>query len=407
MLFSTKKQNSVVLLLGLCAVMMMIFTMLQNLVQQPQKDRLSILPERGRVFNDEQDLAPFAEKTETKQLVDLLPNLKTIAQSFLLKERLELLDHLSLELEWQSIDMAPYRYIGSMMPTFVMESGRELEKELGGVVEFQLGAKKLWVYFSKKPELKDGTAYMDMIFLGEVSVEGQKGYVGVAPELHALPEQGLYPKMTSDEVALNEVVDDMENKALQLEARKVSSLALQHYFGKVQRKEFEGQDLMKAGYLDLMQQPERFRGGLVSFKGSLIHLERKVLPYGNVPAGMEFYYQGYLLDSNRIQYLFRAIKMPKVEIGKIIEVEGYFLQRYNFLNRQNRATWVPLLVATKVEILNEHGIEMSATERNGLLSFGLVIFVILIWALFRTNRIRKKLKIKKPFQVKKEDGFQR
>ena len=75
---------------------------------------------------------------------------------------------------------------------------------------------------------------MDLIFLGTVQHNGRKGWLGVAKEMFVLPNQGLYEKMSDDKVALNEIVDEMENKALQEEARRVSSLALKHFFGKVQ-----------------------------------------------------------------------------------------------------------------------------------------------------------------------------
>ena len=398
-----KKKNPLVMLMGLLVVMFMIFMVLQQtMMVAPSPSLEETLPERGNVWNDEVDLAPFMDKTNKKDLLSLKQGLRGVGDSFLLKKREDLFKYLSLDLDWNDLKKLPYRYIGSLMPTKVKGKGVSLEGELEGVVEFQLDGEPLWVYFQQIPDLGEDSSYMDLIFLGSATHQGKSGWIGVAKESFELPGSGLYEKMESDSIALNEIVDDMENKSLQAEVRRVSFLALEHYFAKVQGKEFVGKELLKAGYMNLMQQPERFRGGLVSFTGSLIHVERKMFPKGEVPVGMEFYYQGYLLNSDRILYLFRSLEKPDVELQKVLTVEGYFLQRYNFLNRQNRATWVPLLIATKLIPESEKGLVLSGTERNGVITIGLVVFLVLLWGLFRTNKIQKKLKVKKPFKKPSE-----
>lgn len=392
-MFVAKKQNPIILLLGLIGVLFMMFMMLQSMIQQPSQEVEEVMPDRGNVWNTEAELEPFVVKAH-KELSTLLPSLSNVGDSFLLRKREELFNYLSLDLNWKHLKKMPYRYIGSLMPTSVKSQGRVLEGEFEDVIEFDHEGQKLWVYFQEMPEEIADSVYMDLIFLGQVKHQGRQGWVGVAKQLFDLPNQGLYEMMATDKIALNEVVDEMENKALQEETRRVSSLALKHFFGKVQRKDHEGKELMQAGYIDLMQQPERYRGGLVSFTGTLIHLERKMFPKGQVAPGMEFYYQGYLLNSDQILYLFRSLEMPKVELKAVLNVNGYFLQRYNFLNRQNRATWVPLLVATSVEKEKERGVDMSEGEKKTFGTVVLLIFVVLTWLLFRSNKVQKKIKVK-------------
>ena len=395
-MFIAKKQNPVVLLLGVGAVMVVMFMMLQNLADKTNHKEDLPLPEKGNVFHQEDDLGLFLEKSTSEDLNSMLPAIKNLSSAFLLKKRSDLLSYLSLDLDWNILMRAPYKYIGSMLPFPMKKSGKLLESELDGFREFEVAGQKLWVYFKKPSDVIDGASYMDFIFLGLASLGGEKGWVGLAPELYHYPEGGLYPKMKSDDIALNEIVDEMENKALHREVQKVSSLALKHYFGKVQRKEFKDTKIMDGiGYSELMQQPDRYRGGIVEFTGSLIHVERKKLPLNELKPGMEFYYQGYLLNSDRILFLFRSLTMPKVELRKIMTVQGYFLQRYNFENKLKRATWVPLLIATDLQVKQEKGIELTSVEKNGVITFVIAIVLMMIWALFRTNKINKKLRVKK------------
>jgi hypothetical protein len=391
-MFIAKKKNPLIVLVGMVAVMVMIVMGMQTFMIKPEEIKL---PERGNVWNTEEELQVFQRKSLSRPLEEFYPSMKELASSFLLKERKDFLKFISLEVDWMPLKKMPYEYIGIMVPFSSKTPGLDMGESMVGLREFTHEGDPVWVYFQKPIDLIEGSTYMDLIFLGSAEHKGKKGWVGIAAQMHEFPEAGLFSKMKSDEVALNEVFDDMN---FQLETRKVSSLALKHYFGKVQRKEYEKEELLPdVGFTKLMEQPDRYRGRLVEFTGTLIHLEKRMLPSNELRPGMEFYFQGYLLNSNKAYYVFRSLEKPVVEVNQVMTIKGYFLQRYSYENRFKRAIWGPLLVAatTKPE---KDAVGMSSGERNGVITFILVLFVVLIWVFFRTNKINKKLKLKKPLK---------
>lgn len=394
-MFVAKKQNPLVVLFGMVAVMVMIVMGMQAFMIQPEEIKL---PERGNVWNAEEELQTFSKKSLKRPLEQLYPAMKELSGSFMLKEREEFLKFISLEVDWNVLKKMPYEYIGIMIPFSTTNPGKSLGEAMVGMREFSHEGQPVWVYFQKPIDLIEGPVYTDLIFLGPAEHNGRKGWVGVAAQLYEFPENGLFPKMKSDEVALNEVFDDMN---FQLETRKVSTLALKHYFGKVQRKEYEKEPLNSGvGFTELMDQPDRYRGHLVDFTGSLIHLEKRMLPSNELRPGMEFYYQGYLLNANKAYYIFRSLQKPAVEVNQVMNIKGYFLQRYSYENRFKRAIWGPLLVAATTSP-EADAVGLSSGERNGVITFIMVLFVVLIWVFFRANKIDKKLKLKRPLKKPK------
>ena len=59
------------MLLGLIAVLFMMFMMLQSMVQQPSQNVEEVLPDRGNVWNEESELEPFMLKGDSRTLDQL------------------------------------------------------------------------------------------------------------------------------------------------------------------------------------------------------------------------------------------------------------------------------------------------------------------------------------------------
>ncbi|MBF0198875.1 MAG: hypothetical protein HQL32_14255, partial [Planctomycetes bacterium] len=147
--------------------------------------------------------------------------------------------------------------------------------------------------------------------------------------------------------------------------------------------------------------PDRYRGKVVEFTGSLKFYERRKIPGKSVAPGMDFYYQCYLLDSNQIEYVFRTRDLPEeVKVNDIVHIKGYFLQRYNFLNRLNRTTWVPLIVVGDVEVMAEKSYGLTTNESRVVIALAVLFIGLIVVIMVSTMK-----KSTKPRRMKKELKF--
>jgi len=115
-----------------------------------------------------------------------------------------------------------------------------------------------------------------------------------------------------------------------------------------------------------------------------------------LPPGRDFYDEGYLLDSDHLPVVFRIPDLPKdFQVNDILGVEGYFIQRYNFKNRMNEATWTPMVVAGKVWKIKAPSYGLTTSEQwwaGGamVLLLGFFVFVAL-----RPKKPARRLRVRK------------
>lgn len=350
-------------------------------------------------------LLPFQDKwSSEKSLKGLKDAIYTLSEFLSKKDRVSYLDYLALQLDWREVFSSTEKYIGVLIPAYANKiEESKLESKEGSVwVKVQCAGQSIHVLLKEIPEVSDGQKYyIEIFYLGRVNAEAQPLNIGVARQIHILPNEGVYPQMRSDQDALNEIVDDYE---MPIQTRKVSSLAMQHYFGKIQKGEYKKIKVdPNIGYKQLMETPALFRGKAVEFVGRLIFFERRKMSMRKKIPGMGYYYQGYLLDSDRLEYVFRCMELPKsIQINDLVRVRGVFLQRYNFNNRMKKVTWVPLMVTGEVEKVKEKVYGLTHKEKRLILVFLSVLFIIGVLLLFRGNQKKKAYRMRKRGLGKKE-----
>ena len=94
-MFIAKKQNPLIVLMGMVAVMVVIVMGMQTFMIKPEEVKL---PERGNVWNTAEELQVFQKKSLSRPLDQFYPAMKDLAGSFMLKDRKEFLKFISLEL---------------------------------------------------------------------------------------------------------------------------------------------------------------------------------------------------------------------------------------------------------------------------------------------------------------------
>ena len=210
---------------------------------------------------------------------------------------------------------------------------------------------------------------------------------------------GPAASLDSDQLAFGLIVDDMSTRKLQKMTRDVSAQAFSHFLAKVQKGDAEELTPMDVKYSQLMDSPDLYRGKMVEFTGTLIFKKRNRLTSQGLPPGMDVYEEGYLLNSNQVLYVFRAPKIPAhLELKDIITVKGYFLQRFNFLNRMGRAAWGPLLVASSIEKVKEQDYGMTLVEQRWIFLILAIMLLAFAWLAMRRPMNQKRLVIKKPLK---------
>ncbi len=391
-LIKLKAQASVVGLGVALVVILGVYSMMGTYFDMSEVERSVKLPSVGRPVLDREILAPFLDKWSGADELRDEKAFGVIAAALKKQERSELLKRLALEVELQHLVAAPRRYVGQLIALRFDGRGEVMVRDdlLGysqwrrisdGDLSFEIGLLESY-------EGGDGQSCGEFVFLGEKRGESSV-YLLVAKSLYEVAVDGRYPVLQSDEVALSMLVDEMDNPALHAMARGVPSAVLSHYFAKTDGQRRTGV-VEKGDYNDLMDAPERFRGQEFRFTGTLIFKRLRHMSSLELPAGMEITAEGYLLDSNRALFLFRAPTIPhEIEIDDLVTVEGYFLQRTNFLNRMGRATWAPLLVATSIKKEAPLVYGLSSKRQRGV-GLGLVVLgVIGFWWLIRKKEHRR------------------
>ena len=386
------------------AFMVALFVMMERLMQTSQVQLEEPLPEVTRSFFSDEDLAFFKDKWSDKSQGDLRSAHEKLAAALKGKTREDFYGTLAIHLEREHLRRAPHRFVGQMVPVYFDDAGmfeEDLSSEyLWRTMKWNGQKVKLmlvnpYIGDEKKP------TYAEMFFLG-VSIEGgEEVWRGLALELYELPEDLHYPSLASDQLAFDLIVDDMSSSKLQKMTREVSALAFSHFLAKVQKGKTNEVSPMEVKYSQLMASPDLYRGKLVEFTGSLIFKKRNRLTSQGLPAGMDVYEEGYLLNSNQVLYVFRAPKIPAyLNLKDIVTVKGYFLQRFNFLNRMDRATWAPLLVASNIEKVKEKDYDLTANEQRWLISILALLGLAFVWLVMRKPKNQKRLVVKKALKPK-------
>lgn len=307
-------------------------------------------------FFTDKKLEPFtsARYTGAKTLDELRPALTELFELLKKNNRERLAEYLELQIPWKKALESPIAHIGAMLPLYPARVTLEARQDPGEAswlkVELKEGVSlRVLAYMVAKERLEaGGPFYLDCVYLGQAMENGAAVHLGMARELYELPGKGLFPVQENPETVFEEIIDETDFAE---EARQVSRVAFYHLLGKVQRGMFASGNVLKGvGYNELMGNPDRFRGELVSFKGTLVYCRRRRLVGPETAPGMEYYYEGNLLNSDRVMYLFRSLKMPEnLKVRDLVYLEGYFIQRYNFPNRLGKTTWIPLVIASRLE----------------------------------------------------------
>lgn len=401
-MFRFQSKNPIIpLLIGLC-FLAVIYGALEtmSLMQQNNVDIKKDF-KRGNVYFSEQQLAPFMDKfnplnSREKFEGALQPLLNKLEGA----ERFEYTGFTSLEAVWADVFASPILYTGILIPKKVVDSKNVsiMSDETKKIIEIEMNQYVLKVYLCNKiPDFKQSDSlYLDLFFMGKHG-DAPGEYYGLARELYVQPNRGFLPKMMSDKVAIGEIVDDYK---LPKETRKVSTPAFQHFFSKVQQDEHvKIEPLVDVGYGEMMETPERYRGKMVEVQGSLIHYEKRRLSGAHIFPGMEYYFQCYILDSDRLVYIVRCLDSPRsIERMSIVKSKGYFLQRFNFHNRMDKITWAPLIVSSHVEELKEKPYGITSQEKRVIVSFLALVGLVVVYVFFRKPKAyysRKRLHKKK------------
>ena len=405
MLFVKNKNPLVSLFIAVC-IMGILYTSLSMMTSfQTTEEELQPVFERGNIFLPVEGVAPFRDKYNVNKNIEVYKdaidkNRKVLEGAI----RKEYMGYASLNAKWSAAFMAPIQYSGVLMPVKAIEiiDVSDEWKFDWAVVKVKLEAGEILVHLVDHPEeiIKGEVYFLDLFYLGKVKGKNGSQHHGIAHRLYLLPDKGVLPKERSDEAAFEKIVDEY---SLPFETRRISSDAFQHFLSKVQTEDHRKIEPLKGvGYAQLMDSPNRYRGKVVEVTGSLIHYVKRRLSGAHIKPGMEFYYECYLLDSDRLEYIVRSFDIPQdVKPRDIFHAKGYFMQRTNFHNRMNKVTWAPLIIAMDLEVRTEKPFGISSAERIALiliLSVLILIFIVLVFLKKKkTTRSRGPLlKVKKP-----------
>ncbi len=405
MLF-TKNKNPLVSLFFAVCIMAILYMSLGTMTSfQGTEEDLQPVFERGNIFLPAEGVAPFRDKYKKDK--DIKAYKGAISKNREVLEgaiRKEYMGFASLNAKWEDAFKAPIQYSGVLMPVRALEVV-DVSDAWGydwSVVRVRLEAGEVFVHLVDYPEeiVKEEVYFLDLFYLGKIKSKEGSRHHGVAHRLYLLPDKGILPKERSDEAAFEKIVDEYN---LPFETRKISSDAFQHFLSKVQTENHQDMEPLEGvGYAELMDSPNRYRGKIVEVAGSLIHYVRRRLSGAHIKPGMEFYYECYLLDSDRLEYIVRSFELPiDVKPRDIFHAKGYFMQRTNFHNRMNKITWAPLIVATDLKVHVEKPYGISSAERTALLLILSIVFLVFIVLVFVKKKpaIRSRgplLKVKKP-----------
>lgn len=391
-------------LLMSAGVVVMMYFMMEQLMRQGGLPEGDVLPEPGPAMVEEKALMPFRNKWESSGNL-MEHGFRDLTAWFDGKSREQLLGSLRTGIDKKHLFQAPSRYIGRWIPLELPGECEELERKTGGLMwqkyKLEEGFLSLGL-IEPNLNLDRSPIYTEVLFLGPVS--GSSGEVmAIAPRVFELEVKGEYPMMSDDRVALMEVVDDFSNPGKSKSGRNLHSLnrrisprVLSHYFGKIKRGDHLKEEIVDMPYGELMESPDVFRGRWGRFSGRLLFRQRRLLGSQGLPPGKDFYDEAYLLDSDRLPVVFRIPELSReFKVNDIIEIEGYFIQRYNFKNRLNEATWTPMVVAGKVTELGERKFGLTSAEKWGVAAVTGLFLSFFLWVTMRQAKPQRKLRVKR------------
>ncbi|MBF0243710.1 MAG: hypothetical protein HQL31_00365 [Planctomycetes bacterium] len=382
---------SVVIGLALLVLLWRMMESLYNMPDPSSEAKGAVLRDPGRSYFDEERLKPFvASKYEkASAFPEIRGEVEKLTEELADTNRDKLARFIEVDFGWEEVVSNPRRYSGIMMPMYTneVELAGNGESKAFSWLSFKDGVGREFlgcVQLVNRSGLDGHSFYMDFIYLGSWEEEGKSFHVGIAKELYELPGNGMYPVMASDELALADIIDDFSSELAE-EASHVPGLILSHFFGRLQRGAFQDQAVMKGvGYGELMQTPDRYRSKTVEFVGRLVYLVRRKMSGMAIVPGMEYYYEGILLNSDRQTFAFRALDVSGIKLKQIVCLEGIFLQRYNYVNRLNKRVWVPLVIATKLSPQIQVSMELSRDWKIAI-AVGLALLAVLLIVAVRTG----------------------
>ena len=405
-----KTKNSITGLLVALVLLVGIYMAMDKMVQQTKVDKTVELPEAGRSILSDDLLAPFRDKWSSQDPAKTSEALAKIGHRLQELRRSDFEGYWAVNIDLAMAETAPLRYVGQTLPLTLSNAGNVALETSDGFSQFRTISSEGRTFRLALVQNYTGNVmapvYAEVILLGVKNAANAPSSVveGVALELFELPKDGKYPQMASDALALGLIVDDMSSPDMQKLTRSVSPQVMSHFFSKAQSGEMDKMPIVKATYSNLMETPDRFRAQKVEFTGTLIFTKKNRLKAEGIPPGMDMYEEGILLNSDSISYVFRAPKIPShLKTKDIVRVEGIFLQRYNYLNRLGRATWTPLILASKIEKIEESKEVMTSTEKSSVFTILILCGVAFLWVIFRKPKFNKPVRIHKPTNVQKKE----
>lgn len=420
-----KSKNPIVGLFASLALMCALFMMLEGLRSKAPEAVVEEMPEPVVSFLSEESLAPFKDRWSQSGDAQLMQAYGGVVSQLKNLQRRDLFGSLAVQIEAEHLEKMPQKYIGQLVALKFENAGEFLADKSEEYLwrRLRYGDREIEVLLlSPYTGREDRPVYMEFFFLGESSSGATQGEAGaniqgagsavwraVALELHELPEGMLYPHFDRDELAFDLIVDDMSSRKMQKMTREVSALAFSHFMAQVQLSKgpqgWGERKFVDVNYSELMSGPEKYRGQLIEFTGTLIFKKKNRLTNQGLPPGLDVYEEGYVLDSDRILYVFRMPEIPRdIQLKDVIRVRGIFMQRFNFLNRMNKATWAPLMVASECRKLEEKKFGFTASENRMMLTLLLILGLGFTWLVLRKPRIEKKLHIKRSLKPKVSSG---
>lgn len=391
MSFRVKGQKALGSLLIMLLVAVALFGMMARLVQSSadltqESSPRDALKEIGDSYIPDEMLKPFRssrfqESVSTEKIAAPFGN---VIRKMTLTNHETLLRYMNNHLTWKQVTQYPDLAVGVMLPAHIRDIFRStMPDALGGfplwTAELQDGVRvQMALPHHDIPQVGEGGAYADTVYLGT-----PKGH----DDLHlAVPSQVFpygnlvqYPLEASDEAAISQILDEMEAPYVKV-ARHPTPGSFYHFMGKVQRGDYDDVEVNKnVGYGDLIYQADKWRGKKVSFLGTLISLRRHAVYDELVPPGRDFYWRGYMLNSDRQTYIFASIEKPDAAEGDLVYMEGCFLQRTNYIGSHKNTVWVPLVIASMVKKVEEQSFDFTAEQKLYLLLFFLFFVAILIY----------------------------
>jgi len=137
---------------------------------------------------------------------------------------------------------------------------------------------------------------------------------------------------------------------------------------------------------DLLQDPVRFRGRLVTIRGNLRRLERQAL--GPNAAGLTHVHEGQIRHGRSGFYTFVVIDDPPtgIQVGRSVAVAGVFFKVWVYRDRRGTLRQTPLLMGRRLRLLESQYPEQPRIPIVLGTAVGLLLVLLMVLAVVLYRR---------------------